>query len=76
LSREERHAIKKLQQEKRKSTQNELAKALLLLSLTRKIQLDDREKYKPLPTPMAVETHKKVNQLISNFNQENLMHCR
>ena len=66
-----------------KSTQNELTKALLLLSLTRtiteiregQIQLDDRENYKTLTTltPMVVETHKKVNQLISKLYQENVI---
>ena len=53
-------------------------KALLLLFSTDKedkikegqIQLDDREKYKPLETPMVIETSRREKKLIDKLYKE------
>ena len=60
----------------RQSTLHEQIKALLLLFSKEdkkkegQIQLDDRENYKPLETPMVVETSRRVKKLIDKLYKE------
>ena len=67
-SRVERHAIKELKQNTEiNSKRADKGYSVVVFNKEDKIregqiQVDDREKYKPLPTPVVVETHKKVNQ--------------